>query len=140
MAIIRVERSDDSSYLCSRHGPLLARATDDDPADAVIVVHASEMDAELAAALARVATRVSEGHTARPGRNGIKAPPSYSITTFLLPADEIPGGELVYLEKRDSNIVVIYDESRVSPDLGERLAALVAGPSVAPTYNGHGIG
>jgi hypothetical protein len=138
MAIIRVERSDDPTYLCSRHGPLLARAEDDDPADAVIVVHAAEMDAEFATALAKAATRVSDGDAVRPGRTNIRERPSYDVTTFLLPADEIPGRELVYLEKRGTEVIVIYDESRISPDLGARLAALVGGPSTAPKYNGHG--
>jgi hypothetical protein len=102
------------------------------------MVHASEMDAEFATALANAATRVSEGHAVRLGRSPIKDAPSYYVLTFLLPADEIPGGALVHLEKRDTELIVMYDESRISPDLGARLAALVAGPSATPKYNGHG--
>jgi hypothetical protein len=98
MAIIRFERSDDPSCLCSHHGPRPTKAEDGDPAEAVIIVHASEIDAELAAALSEVATRVSEGHSVRLGRDDINDAPSYDVTSFLLPANEIPGEKLAHIE------------------------------------------
>lgn len=138
MAIIRVERSDDPSYLCSRHGPRVTKPGHGDPAEAVIIVHASEIDSELAAALSEVANRVSEGHSVRLGRDDINDAPSYDVTSFLLPANEIPDEKLAHIEKRDGEVIVMYDEARITPELAARLAALTAGPGATGNYNGRG--
>lgn len=129
MTIVRVERSNDATRLCSQQGPRLANHLD--PDEAVVTVHASEMDEEVAAALSAEATRVCKAYAVHP-HGTFDDVLAYGIGGVLLPPEEIPGGKLVHIEINDGELVVMLPETRTSSELVARIATL--GTGISPIF------
>ncbi|MGH3392696.1 MAG: hypothetical protein ACRDOO_27840 [Actinomadura sp.] len=127
MTTVRIERSSNPSYLCSQLGPRLASHLV--PDEAVITVHASEMDDEIAAALSAEATRICERHTVRGQRGGFDDVPAYGILGVLVPPEQIPGGKLAHIEIINGEAIVMLPEERISPELVTRIPTLGDGIS-----------
>ena len=121
MTTVRIERSSDPIYLCSQHGPRLTNHLV--PDEAVITVHSSEMDGEIAAALSAEATRICERQTMRGPRGEFDAL-AYGVFGVLLPPDEIPGGKLAHIEIINGEAIIMVPESRISPELVTRISTL----------------
>jgi hypothetical protein len=115
MINIRFERSDNPVYLCAQKGPHLIN--DAARKETVLRVHASELDAELAAALTTEATRTfTEQH-------------GYAdeVTCVLLPPTEIPDGKLAHIDLTNGELVIMLPNKYISASLAARLAALSNG-------------
>lgn len=130
MTTLRIERSNDPTYLCSQQGPRPVSFLY--PDEAVITVHASEMDAEVAAALSAEATRICEGHTARHLRGGIDNVPAYEMAGVLLPPEEIPGGKLAHIEITNGELIVMLPETRISQEFVAHIDSL--GNGISPIF------
>jgi hypothetical protein len=91
--------------------------------EAVVTVHSLEMTAELAAALAAEATRVSNAHRVR--RSESNGGTCYEVASVCCPRDEVPGGKPGHIEQRGRELIIICDEAQIAPDLAARLAAIL---------------
>jgi hypothetical protein len=127
MTTVRIERSYDATYLCSHQGPQLTNHLY--PDEAVITVHASEVDDEVAVAISAEATRICAAGAFHHPRSEIDDVPAYGIGGILVPAEELPDGKLVHIEIIDGELIVMLPMSRVAPELVERIATLGDGLS-----------
>jgi hypothetical protein len=127
MTTVRIERSNDATYLCSQQGPRLANHLY--PDEAVITVHASEVDAGVAAALSVEATRICAARAFHHPRSEIDDVPAYGLLGILVPAEELPDGKLVHIEISNGELIVMLPMTRVAPELVERIATLGDGLS-----------
>jgi hypothetical protein len=127
MTTVRIERSSDPIFHSSQHGPRLANHLV--PDEAVITVHSSEMDGEIAAALSAEATRICERQMVRGPRGEFDDVLAYGVFGVLLPPDEIPGGKLAHIEIINGEAIIMLPESRISPELVTRISTLGDGIS-----------
>jgi hypothetical protein len=122
MTTIRVQRSDDPTYLCAHEGPSLDNNVETD--EAIVTVHTSEMTAEIAATLSEESTRVSNAHHIRRAAGDVSDTPSYEVKTICCPRSQIPDGQAVHIEQRGRELMQMYDETHITPELATRLAAI----------------
>jgi hypothetical protein len=127
MTTVRIERSNDASYLCSQQGPKLANHLY--PDEAVVTVHASELDSEVAAALSVEATRICAARAFHHPHNEVDDVPAYGIGGILVPAEELPDGKLVHIEINNGELIIMLPMTRVAPELVDRIATLGDGLS-----------